>query len=155
MSAPLVRIYLGGPPRGKGRPQVVLRPKKGGGGKVPTAITPDATLDYETRLRSVALHAMGGREPLVGSLDVLLIACFAIADSWPKAKRAQAMAGTLRPGDVGLRPDWDNIGKMTDALNGVVWTDDARVDDGTVRRGFGPTPGLLIEVRRAEPFQAF
>ncbi len=151
MDAPLVSIFLAGPPRGKGRPKVVLRPKKGGGMR-PTAITPDSTLDYEARLRSVALNAMAGREPLSGTLDVLMTATFGVRDSWPKAKKAAALAGQLRPGDLGLKPDWDNIAKITDALNGIVWGDDVFVDDGTVRRRFGADPGLLIEIRRAEPF---
>lgn len=149
MDAPLVRIFLAGPPRGKGRPKVVLRPKKGGGMR-PTAITPDATLDYEARLRSVALHAMAGRPPLSGSLDILMVATFEIRESWPKSKKADALAGRIRPGDLGLKSDWDNIAKMTDALNGIVWTDDVCVDDGTVRRFFGAEPGLSIEVRKAE-----
>lgn len=149
MDLPLVTIFLAGPPRGKGRPKIVRRPVKGGG-MFPVAITDDATADYEARLRSVAIAAMGGREPFTGSLDVRITATFAISASWSKKLKADALANRVRPGDLGKKPDWDNIGKITDALNGIVWTDDLRVDDGFVRRLFGEAPGLLIEVRHAE-----
>lgn len=47
------------------------------------------------------------------------------------------------------KPDWDNIGKLTDALNGVAWADDAQVTDARVekrprRRGTEPKTTITV-----------
>lgn len=143
MDAPLVSIFLAGAPRGKGRPKFSTI-----GGR-PRAFTDPATRNYEASLKIAAQLAMEGGEPLTGALDVLMIATFPIAPSWSKKRQAAALAGTERPT---TKPDGDNLLKTTDALNGVVWVDDAQVADGTVRKRYGTAPGLLIEVRPAEPF---
>ena len=49
------------------------------------------------------------------------------------------------------KPDWDNIAKVIDALNHVVWADDASVVDGLVRKFYGETPELVIQVTALEP----
>ena len=143
MTAPLVSIYLSGPPRGKGRPKFSSVQGR------PRAITDAATRNYEASLKIAAQLAMRGVAPLTGALDVLMIATFPIAPSWPKKRQAAALSGAERPTG---RPDGDNLLKTTDALNGVVWVDDAQVVDGTVRKRYGAAPGLLIEVRPAEAF---
>ena len=143
MDAPLVSIFLAGPPRGKGRPKFSTV-----GGR-PRAITDAATRNYEAALRIEAQHVMGRRPLLAGALDVLIVATMTVPPSWSKKRRAAAFGGIERPT---TKPDWDNVAKVTDALNGVVWGDDAAVADGTVRKRYGTAPGLLIEVRPAEPF---
>ena len=47
------------------------------------------------------------------------------------------------------KPDWDNIGKLTDALNGVAWADDAQVTAARVekrprRRGIRPKTTITV-----------
>ena len=47
------------------------------------------------------------------------------------------------------KPDWDNIGKLTDALNGVAWADDAQVTTALVekrprRRGTEPKTTITV-----------
>ena len=141
MEAPLVTIRLAGTPRGKGRPKFSTA------GGVMRSVTPAPTRNYEAALKMAAQSAMDGTDPLQGALDLLMIAVMPIAESWPKKRKADALAGRIRPTS---KPDGDNLLKMTDALNGVVWVDDAQVADATVRKFFGSAPGLLIEVRRAE-----
>lgn len=47
------------------------------------------------------------------------------------------------------KPDWDNIGKLTDGLNGVAWADDAQVTAARVEkrpRRRGILPKTIITV---------
>lgn len=143
MDAPLVSIFLAGPPRGKGRPKFSTVNGR------PRGVTDAATRNYEAALRIAAQHVMGGRTLLAGALDVLIIATMGVPASWSQKKRAAALSGVERPTS---KPDWDNLAKVTDALNGVVWGDDAAIADGTVRKRYGVAPGLLIEIRPAEIF---
>lgn len=48
------------------------------------------------------------------------------------------------------RPDLDNLVKsVKDALNGIVWTDDARIVDMIVRKRYGDPPRVEIAIRSA------
>jgi Holliday junction resolvase RusA-like endonuclease len=99
---------------------------------------------YEGRLRAAAALAMHGRDMLTGPLCITIIARFSVPTSWSKTKQAAAMAGEIRPT---VRPDWDNIGKVVDAFNGVVWRDDAQIVEGSVTKLYGADPLLLVIVR--------
>jgi Holliday junction resolvase RusA-like endonuclease len=67
-----------------------------------------------------------------------------IPKSWSKTDRAKALANNIRPTST---PDWDNYGKITDALNEVVWKDDSQVVDGRSLKYYSDRPALRIEVR--------
>lgn len=107
------------------------------------AYTPERTVNYESRLALAAQHVMDGRPPLEGPLRVLVIAEMPIAESKPKKWKAAALAGTILPTK---KPDWDNFGKILDALNLVVWVDDSQIVEGTVHKKFSAAPKLLIRV---------
>lgn len=142
-----VTIRLPGAPRGKGRHRAQLVQRAGQKPRIHSH--PDQKTEiYEGALRVAAGIAMRGRPLLTGNLDCTIFAFFPIPASWSKAKRAAAIARTVRPG---VKPDWDNIAKVTDALNKVVWADDAAVVDGTVRKFYGEKPELVIVVRALEP----
>lgn len=66
-----------------------------------------------------------------------------IPKSWPKKRRADALAGRVAPTG---KPDVDNLLKTVDALNGVVWADDAQVADARVRKVFSEKPALNIRI---------
>lgn len=141
VSASLI-IRLPGEPRGKGRHRT--RVMQTPGGRAVARQHPDAKTEaYEKRLRAAAEVVMAGRPPLTGMLSVAVFAFFPIPASWPKRKKEQARARLLRPT---IKPDWDNIGKTTDALNGVVWGDDASVVDGFVRKFYADFPELVVAV---------
>ena len=141
MSDPIT-IRLSGPPRGKGRHRVQLRQPPGKRAFIHSH--PDSkTAAYEAQLRAAAGLAMAGAPPLCGMLTVAVFAYLPIPASWPKRRQAEARARTLRPT---TKPDWDNIAKITDALNGVVWGDDASVVDGYVRKFYSDTPELVVLV---------
>jgi Holliday junction resolvase RusA-like endonuclease len=128
-------IELLGEPKGKGRPRFVRRTGH--------AYTPQKTASFEAMLRYEAAVAMGGRLPLEGALRVQVSAYFGVPQSWSAKKRAAALAGAIRPAK---RPDLDNIAKMLDALNEVVWRDDAQVVSGLIEKLYSDRPRLRVEV---------
>ena len=132
-----VVIELAGEPKGKGRPRFARRTGH--------AYTPAKTASYEACLRHEAALVMAGRPPLEGALRVQVGAYFGIPQSWSAKKRDAALAGTIRPAK---RPDWENVAKMLDAFNGVVWRDDAQIVSGLIEKHYNDRPRLRIEVRR-------
>lgn len=136
--APLTRsavVELSGDPKGKGRPRFS---RKGG-----FAYTPTPTRNYEAALRLAGQAAMFTTPPIEGALKVDVLAAFSVPLSWSKKKREQALMGLIRPTG---RPDLDNIIKMLDALNGVVWRDDAQIVVANIRKRYADRPRLRIEV---------
>lgn len=133
----MIRIVLAGTPKGKGRPRFAVRGGKG------HAFTPAPTRSFEGSLKYAAQEVMGDKIPLECALDVTIITYMPIPKSWPKKKQAAALDGTLRPTG---KPDWDNMAKMTDALNEIVWRDDGQVVDGRVRKFYSDRPRLEIEI---------
>lgn len=131
----IITIRLAGLPKGKGRPRFVRA--------TGAAFTPAATRSYESHLRMAAQDVMGGRAPVEGALKVCVFASFPIPASWPKKRRQAALAGTARPTS---KPDADNLLKILDALNQVVWRDDSQIVDGFVRKLYSETPELVVTV---------
>jgi Holliday junction resolvase RusA-like endonuclease len=130
-----VVVELLGKPKGKARPRFARRTGH--------AYTPQETANYEACLRHEAAVAMAGRAPLAGAVRVQVNAYFGVPQSWSSKKRGAALAGAIRPTK---RPDWENVAKMLDALNGVVWRDDAQVVSGLIEKFFSDRPRLRIEV---------
>lgn len=131
-------IELAGEPKGKGRPRFVR--------STGHAYTPAQTRSYESMLRLAAQEVMAGRIPLDGPLEVDVVARMPIPVSWSKRKRADAITGTVRPTS---RPDCDNLVKMLDSFNEVVWRDDRQVVWCRVAKIYSEKPCLRIEVRAA------
>jgi Holliday junction resolvase RusA-like endonuclease len=128
-------IELAGEPRGKGRPRFVRRTGH--------AFTPQNTASYEAMLRHEAALVMRNRPPIDGAIRVQVDAYFAIPQSWSAKKRKSALVGAIRPTK---RPDWENVAKMLDAFNGVVWRDDAQVVSGLIEKHYSDRPRLRIVV---------
>jgi len=137
-----VTIRLPGAPRGKGRHRAQLVQRAGQAPRIHSH--PDQNTEaYEGALRLAAGAVMRGRPLLIGPLEVRIYAFLPIPVSFSKRKRLDAIERRLRPT---TKPDWDNIAKVTDALNQIVWSDDASVVDGFVRKFYGEKPELVIEV---------
>ena len=99
---------------------------------------------HEDSLGWVAKVAMDGRKPLKGALMVSVDAYFPVPVSWSKRNRAAALIGEIRPTG---RPDADNLEKTVgDALNKIVWLDDAQIVDASTHKYYSDTPSLHIEV---------
>lgn len=139
-----VTVILRGEPAGKGRPRFrIVTPKL----KPPFVhvYTPKETVDYEGALKLAGRVAMGRRPALVGPLKVIVTAVMPVPVSWSRKKRDAALAGSLWPI---VTPDWDNIAKMLDGLNEIVWLDDKQIVDGRCIKRYGESP--LLEVKVSE-----
>lgn len=98
---------------------------------------------------TLANAAKAGRPPFSGPVALHIVAVFEVPKSWPKCRREDALAGLVVPTG---KPDWDNVGKgVSDALNGIVYADDAQVVDGRVVKRYGANPCVLVEVRPWAP----
>lgn len=133
-----VYIWLAGTVRGKGRPRFTR--------STGHIYTPTQTINYEASLRLAAQSAMKGIPLFDGPVRISIIAQFAVPESYSKVKRNLALSNDLKPTK---KPDWDNIAKLTDALNGIVWADDKQITDATFAKRYSDQPGLAIQVRAA------
>lgn len=105
--------------------------------------TADKIRDFEGRLRAAGRKAFRG-DPWTCALSVELVANVPIPESWSKAKRRDAAAGVIVPTS---RPDIDNYAKGSlDALNGIVWADDAQIVRLQASKVYSDTPGLTVIV---------
>jgi Holliday junction resolvase RusA-like endonuclease len=132
LSSP-IRFMVPINPVGKGRPRF-------GNGR---AYTPARTRKAEADIAIMAKSAMRGRQALAGPVVLDVRAFFPIPPSWPKWKRDSAATQRIFPtGPI----DADNILKLVgDALNGIVFVDDAQVVSAAVHKDYG-SPRLEIEV---------
>ena len=131
-----IRIELAGAPMGKERVRVT---------KTGHAYTPERTVNFEARLAHAAQAVMDGRPLLDGPLSVIVQAFMPVAASKPKKFQEAALLGSIRPTK---KPDWDNFGKMLDALNLIVWADDAQIVDGRVLKWYSARPRLVVTVQK-------
>lgn len=136
---PLV-IHVPGDIRGKGRPRF----GRGPGGHV-RAYTDAKTVNAEAWMRACAVEAVGS-PCLEGPLSLSMTVTVAIPASWSKRKQADALAGLVRPTG---KPDADNMLKLCDSLNGIVWKDDAQLVDVRLVKRYGPAPGAVLTVGAA------
>lgn len=132
----MLRVCVPGDIRGKGRPRF-------GNGRT---YTDAKTLNAEAWMRHCAIQAVG-QPCLEGPLTLVMSITVAVPKSWPKKRQADALAGLVRP--IG-RPDCDNSVKLAcDALNKVIWQDDAQLVDVRVVKRYGTEPGAVLEVGTA------
>lgn len=137
LTRPHLTIEVEGTPVGKGRPRITTRNGR------PRGFTPPRTETYEGKLAFFAKMAMQGRAVFEGPLAVRVEAHFPIARSWPKRKQAEALAGTVRPT---TKPDADNLLKVLDAFNEIVWRDDVQVVEATIVKRYSDRPRLVVTV---------
>jgi Holliday junction resolvase RusA-like endonuclease len=131
-------ISLPGVPQGKGRPRFVR--------KTGHAFTPAKTRSYESLLQGAAIDAMRGFSPIEGPIRAHVEAYFPVPASWSKAKQASARLGMLRPAK---KPDADNLLKILDAFNEVVFRDDAQIVSATVDKHYSDQPRLVVRISKA------
>lgn len=99
---------------------------------------------YKRLVAQMAAMYMRGTEPFGGPVALSLVAGMPIPESWPKARREAAQLGQIAPGS---KPDWDNIGKgISDALNGIVYRDDAQIVQASVEKRYSASPSVVVTV---------
>lgn len=131
----VLTFHLAGEPVGKGRPRFAKATGH--------AFTPARTRSYEGALRLAAQAAMTGRPLFEGPLAVSVLAVFPVPRSWSKKRQTAALAGEVRPA---VKPDIDNLLKVLDACNEVVWRDDVQITDAAIAKRYGAVPQLVIRV---------
>lgn len=130
----IAMIQIPGTPIGKARARVTMS----------GTFTPKKTKEWERDARKIAAMKMQGVHPTSGPVFVEVSAYFHPSASWPAWKQDAAMEGHVCHTK---KPDGDNIAKAaTDALNGIVWIDDAQIVDLRVRKRFGTHEHLRIDV---------
>ena len=135
----MISFRVPGPVRGKGRPRATVR------GGFARLYTDGKTRSYEAEVKFFALQAMAGRPPLDGPVEVRFDAVFAVPTSASKRARNAMLSGEDRPTK---KPDADNILKIADALNGVVFLDDKQIVMATVLKRYGDADALEISVHQ-------
>lgn len=122
--------------RGKGRPRF-------GNGRT---YTDQRTETAEAVIR-ICANQQVGQPVLLGPLTLSIAMEVEVPASWSKRKRADALANTVRPTG---KPDLDNVAKLiADALNGIVWKDDAQLCSLTIARRYAEKAQTAIWVRVA------
>ena len=130
-----IDFWLTGQPIGKGRPRFTRQGR---------TYTPAKTKAYEMRLAAAASDKMveSNLDPITGPCKVHVMAQFEVPKSWTKKRTEAAWRGQVNPG----RPDIDNVLKIAlDALNGVVFEDDAQVHYVSAAKRYGD-PMLIVTV---------
>lgn len=123
-----------GNPLPKSRPRVVRLPN----GRVHT-FTPGATKAWEESIQGQAL-AYRPERLLDGPLALTVIFHLLRPKSLPKKRRWPDK-----------RPDLDNLLKsVKDALNGVIWRDDAQIITLDARKYYGDAPSVEVIVEELE-----
>jgi Holliday junction resolvase RusA-like endonuclease len=127
-----------GAPRGKGAGRA------GQAGGHATIFTDTKTRSEMAAIRTIAAAAMQGQPPYAGPVVVRMCAYRSVPRGWSNKKRIAAIAGEYVPA---TRPDCTNYAKMDDALNGIVWVDDAQISSYVVHKRYSDTPRLVVDVR--------
>lgn len=130
-----VKFIVWGEPQGKQR----VRVANGHG------YTPQKTVEYEAEVvRSIRRDCPGFVRWEKGiPLRVRIRAYYAIPKSASRKDEAAMRSGALRPTK---KPDADNIEKVIcDALNAVLWHDDAQIVDSRCIKAYGE-PRVEVEV---------
>ncbi len=118
MSEPIT-ISLQGPPQGKGRARAFVR-----GGHV-GHYTPEKTRTYEGMIRTAAMQELAGGRRSTPPVEIFIARrSFPVPASWSERKRQQAHRWA-RSSRAKSRTSTTSRRRGTDALNGVVYRDDA------------------------------
>lgn len=133
-----VAFEVPGNPRGKGRPRATVT---AGHARM---YTDAKTRSEEAVIRDMASQIMDGRVPYEEAVVLTMIAYRQIPTSFSKKKRADAEGGVLLPT---TKPDADNLLKISDALNGIVFRDDSQVVTAIIHKRYSERPRLLIDVQ--------
>lgn len=134
----ILSLFIAGDPVAKGRPRVTVRNGRA------WAYTPRKTEVAEKAIRALAQIEMRGKKPVEGPVCLTYTATLPIPKSWPKKKRAAAIAGSVLPT---TKPDLDNAIKLlADSLIGVAYAGDQQIVAMVAFKRYGERPGIDVEV---------
>ena len=137
----VVTFEVEGNPIPKSRPRFARR------GQFVQTYTDVKTIDYETHVAMKARQAIGASEPLQGALTVFLYLRYAVPPSYSKKRKEACLRGVEYPKKI----DIDNVYKsITDAMNGIVYTDDSQIVEAHITKVYAETAGANIMVQECE-----
>ena len=136
-----VIFTIPGNPKGKGRPRF----SKPEGSQFVRTYTPDATVDYENRVK--AMYAYGRFPKLEGPIRMTMVMYFGIPSSGTSKKVRQFMLdGEILPTK---KVDLDNACKIImDALNGVAFDDDKQIVDLRAKKLYSDNPRVVVKLHQ-------
>lgn len=109
--------------------------------------TPKRQKDEKTAIQYAAKRAMGNKPLLTGPLRMAVRFVYPFPKNWSESRRRQPQSYWKTS-----RPDADNLLKlMKDALNGVVYHDDAQVTFTECRKLHGSVAGTFVTVEQLLP----
>lgn len=129
-----VTIQLPGKPAAKGRPRFT---------KTGRAYTDAKTRAAEQSILAAWLVQEGSRPAHAGPISIRILAVFEPPQSWPKWRRDLALAGEI---PHTTKPDFDNLAKVIDGLNGRAWVDDSQIFRADIDKRYGPAASTVITV---------
>ena len=133
-----VYFVVEGKPVGKGRPRASTR-----GGFV-RMYTDAKTLTYEAAIKDEAAKAMGNAELFETAMHLHVNCYYQLPKRWPKRLQQQALDGEVFPN---VKPDLDNVVKaVLDAMNGVVYRDDAQVVNLVATKRYATEPRVEVYI---------
>ena len=105
--------------------------------------TPKKTKDYEKLVKLTAMKHF--KRPLTTPLRVEITVCKTPPKSWSKKKKADAIAGVIKPT---VRPDVDNYAKsVLDGCEGVVFEDDKQIVELTVKKMYLEEDKVIFKIK--------
>ena len=134
----IVNFEVPGDPIPKGRPRFARR------GTFVQTYTDSKTIEYETRVATLARIAMGSSEPLKSHLTVFLYLRYTVPASYTKKRKEACLNGFEYP----KRIDLDNCYKsITDAMNGIIYADDSQIVEAHILKCYSLEPGANIMIQ--------
>ena len=126
---------------GKERPRFNMYQKR--------TYTPQKTKNYEGLIKMSFYKKYGFKnEPCKNEIHVKIAVYYKPPKSYSK-KKSRELIDNVR--GYMCKPDADNIAKaVLDALNGVIWVDDKQVVELTVKKYYGTSDKIQIEIEDKE-----
>lgn len=121
-----------------------LRPRVSSRGGYMRVYDPPKVKNFKNLLRSLA-DDQYSRPPLIGPLSVSLTFYRPVQKSISQSERERRLSNESKPV---VKPDTDNYIKSTlDALNGVLWHDDAQIVKITGEKRYSDNPRITVSVK--------
>lgn len=137
-----IKFTVPGQPVAKGRPRA---------SRTATGVrmrTPEKTAAYERKVKAFAINAMLGGKPVAGPVRLKVSIVVPIPASWSRVRKERARTGEIC---ATKKPDADNVLKaIKDAMNGVVYADDAQVIEIQLSKAYGDEPRVEVAVAEIE-----
>lgn len=125
-------------------PTPQLRPRVSSRGGYVRVYDPPKVKQFKSLLRSSAINQYS-RPPLLGPLSVSLTFYRPVQKSISRSERERRLSNRSKPV---VKPDTDNYIKATlDALNGVLWHDDAQIVKITGEKRYSDRPKITVSVK--------